>query len=60
VTNKVLADEDFNLSAARYKPHVGEKPPEDEPEELIDAALSLERSIVEGLERLLQEVGSAE
>jgi type I restriction enzyme M protein len=59
VTNTLLAEEDFNLSAARYKPQVGEKPPEEEPEELIKKTLKLERDIVKGLENLLKDVGDA-
>jgi len=57
IANNVLADEDFNLSAARYKPQVGEKPPEEAPADLIRETLKLERDIAEGLEALLKEVG---
>jgi len=59
VTNNILSDEGFNLSAARYKPQVGEKPPEDDPEDLIEQTLKLEREIVDGLQALLKDVGSA-
>jgi type I restriction enzyme M protein len=54
--DKALAEEDFNLSAARYKPQVGEKPPEDDPADLIKETLKLEQDITGGLEALLKEV----
>lgn len=60
VTNKLLADEDFNLSAARYKPQVAEKPPEDEPEELIEQTLKLEQELADGLKALLKDVRRSE
>ena len=56
ITNKALADEDFNLSAARYKPQVGEKPPDDDPADLIKETLQIEKDITKGLEALLKEV----
>ena len=56
VVNKALADEDFNLSAARYKPQVGEKPPDDEPEDLIRETLAFEHEIAKNLEKLLKDV----
>jgi type I restriction enzyme M protein len=59
VPNTALADEEFNLSATRYKPQVGEKPPDDDPCELIEQTLKLERDIVNGLENLLKDVGDA-
>jgi len=60
VLNKALADEDFNLSASRYKPLVGEKPPEDDPRDLVEKTLALEKQIAEGLEGLLSELGESE
>ena len=46
----------YDLAAGRYKPQVAELAPEEDPAELIREALSMEREIVEGLERLLKEV----
>jgi type I restriction enzyme M protein len=51
-----IAATDFNLAAGRYKPQVSEKPPEENPAELISATLKLEREIATGLEKLLNEV----
>jgi type I restriction enzyme M protein len=55
----VLAENDYNLAAGRYKPQVGEKPPEEDPAKLINATLKLEREIASGLEKLLKEVEAA-
>jgi type I restriction enzyme M protein len=51
-----IAENEFNLGAGRYKPQVGEKPPEENPVELIGKTLKLEHEIAEALEELLQEV----
>lgn len=56
VTNDVLEAEQYNLSASRYKPQISEKPPEDDPADLIRETLKLERQITQGLEKLLAEV----
>jgi type I restriction enzyme M protein len=53
-----IAENDFNLGAGRYKPQVGEKPPEEDAPELIGKTLKLERAIADGLEKLLKEVES--
>src|SRR5213593_4374912 len=37
-----VAENDFNLAAGRYKPHLAEKPPEEDPAELIGKTLKLE------------------
>lgn len=55
----LLAESDFNLAAGRYKPQVSEKPPEEDPAELIQATLKLERDIASKLEQLLKEVERA-
>jgi type I restriction enzyme M protein len=52
----VIAENDFNLAAGRYKPQVGEKPPDENPSELISKTLKLEREITVGLEKLLKTV----
>lgn len=54
---KAIEANDYNLAAGRYKPQVAEKPPEEEPAQLIRDTLNLERKIVDGLEKLLDEVG---
>ena len=53
-----IAESDFNLGAGRYKPQVGEKPPDEDAAELISKTLKLERDIADGLEKLLKEVES--
>jgi type I restriction enzyme M protein len=55
-----IAENDFNLGAGRYKPQVGEKPPEEDAAELIGKTFKLERDIADGLEKLLKNVEEAE
>jgi type I restriction enzyme M protein len=55
-TLKMVAENDYNLAAGRYKPQVAEKAPDDDPAELIRDVLQIERKIVDGLEKLLKEV----
>jgi type I restriction enzyme M protein len=55
-TVSMIAEDEFNLGAGRYKPQVGEKPPEEDATELINKTLKLERDITDGLEKLLKEV----
>jgi len=43
---------DFSLAAGRYKPQVGEKLPEEDPKELIEDVLKIEKEILTGLEEL--------
>lgn len=59
-TVKTIAENDHNLAAGRYKPQIAEKAPEDDPAELIRETLAIEREIVGGLEKLLQEVEAVE
>jgi len=47
---------DFNLTASRYKPQIGEKVIDEDPVELIRETLATEREITEKLERLLKEI----
>jgi len=47
---------DFNLTAGRFKPQIGEKVPDEDPAELIRETLAIEREITEGFERLLKEI----
>jgi type I restriction enzyme M protein len=51
-----ITENDYNLAAGRYKPQVAEQVPEEDPAELIREVLSIEKEIVEGLEKLLKEV----
>ena len=51
-----IAENDYNLAAGRYKPQVTETVPDDDPIELIEAVLGIEREIVTGLEKLLGEI----
>jgi len=55
-----IIENDYNLAAGRYKPHVAEKPPEEDPARLIRETLNLEGEIAEGLEKLLKEVEAAQ
>lgn len=51
-----VAGNEYNLAAPRYKPRVAEKSPEEDPAELINEILKVERSIVVDLEKLHKEV----
>ena len=55
---KLLAANEYNLAAGRYKPTVSEAAPEEDPADLIREVLDIERDITKGLERLLTEVES--
>ena len=57
---KTIAGNDYNLAAGRYKPMVAEKPPDEDPVELIREVLSVEKDITKGLEKLLKEVEAVE
>ncbi len=59
-TINAIAENDYNLAAGRYKPQIAEKPPEEEPADLIRATLDIEKKITSSLEKLLQEVESVE
>jgi type I restriction enzyme M protein len=51
-----IAENGYNLAAGRYKPQVAENAPEEDPAELIREVLTIQREIVDGLEKLLKEV----
>lgn len=53
-----ISESDANLAASRYKPTVGEDVSDEDPAELIREVLGLERQLVDGLEKLLKEVGT--
>ena len=55
-TKKVLADNDFNLAAARYKPRVADAVVEEDPAQLIREVLAIEAEIQSALEKLLKEI----
>jgi type I restriction enzyme M protein len=59
-TTKTIADNDYNLAAGRYKPQVAEAAPDEDPTTLIRDALNIEKEIMEGLEKLLQDVETVE
>lgn len=56
---KTIEENDYNLAAGRYKPQLAEKPPDEDPAELIRQVIATERDIVHGLEKLLKDVESA-
>lgn len=51
-----ISESDFNLAAGRYRPQVGEKPPEEDPTELITKTLKVERDIATDLGKLLKDM----
>ena len=53
---KAIEGNGYNLAAGRYKPQIAERPPDEDPAELIRGTLALEREIAEGLEKLLKEI----
>lgn len=55
-SRETIAGHDYNLAAGRYKPHVAEQAPVEDPVELIREVLTIEREIVVRLEQLLKEV----
>lgn len=57
-TLKDIAGNDYNLAVGRYKPMVAEKPPDEDPVELIQDVLDIEKEITKGLEKLLQDVST--
>ena len=57
---KTIAGNDYNLAAGRYKPMVAEKQPDEDPVELIQEVLDIEKEITKGLEKLLKEVEAVE
>ena len=51
-----IAENDWNLSASRYKPRVAEPVPDEDPAMLIREVLPIEKEITQGLEKLLREI----
>jgi len=56
---KTIEENDYNLAAGRYKPQIAGKAPEEDPAELIDEVLAIEKEITSGLEKLLKEVNES-
>jgi type I restriction enzyme M protein len=50
---KLIAENDFNLAATRYKPRVADAVVEEDPAQLIRDTLEMERDIEQSLEALL-------
>ncbi len=59
-TISAIAENDYNLAAGRYKPRTAEKAPDEDPVQLIRETLAIETEIVNGLQKLLQEVEAME
>jgi len=53
---ELIVANDYSLAAGRYKPQVGEKPPEEDPKELIENLVKYEKEILSGLNNLLSEL----
>lgn len=51
---------DFYLTAGRYKPQIGEKVADEDPADIIREVLTIEKEILAGLEKLLNDVEVAE
>ena len=56
---EAVAESGFNLSASRYRPHVGEEIPDEDPAVLIRDVLVVEKKIAGRLEKLLSEIEAA-
>ncbi|MFA4986868.1 MAG: class I SAM-dependent DNA methyltransferase [Candidatus Brocadiia bacterium] len=57
---KAIADNDYNLAAGRYRPQIAEKMPDEDPVQLVREMLQTEREIAIGLEKLLQDMETAQ
>ena len=53
---ETIAENDYNLSGSRYKPHIADPLPDEDPADLIRQVLAIERQIADGLEKLLMNV----
>jgi type I restriction enzyme M protein len=59
-TRKAIVENDYNLAAARYKPLVTQEAPDEDPAELIREVLDIEKEIIGGLEKLMEDVEGGE
>jgi type I restriction enzyme M protein len=55
---KLIAENEYNLAAGRFKPQIAEKLPDENPAKLIHEALEIEREICKGLDNLLKNIES--
>ncbi len=55
-TAKTIVENNYNLASGRYKPQIAERAPEEDPIQLIQEALEIERDIEKSLEKLLDEM----
>jgi type I restriction enzyme M protein len=53
---ELIRENEFNLSAGRYKPQIIEKPPGEDPKELIGEILIIEENIKDKLKDLLEDI----
>lgn len=51
-----IAENDYNLSAGRYKPQITQKVSDEKPADLIKEVISLENEITQRLNKLLKEI----
>lgn len=59
-SRKTVVQNYFNITAGRYKPQIAEKAPEEDPSQLIREVIGIEREIIRGLEKLLNEIETTE
>ena len=59
-TINTIEKNDYNLNAEQYKPLRTVKAPDDDPAELIQETLAIEKDIASGLKKLLQEIKDVE
>jgi type I restriction enzyme M protein len=52
----LISENRYNLAAGKYKPQLGQKPPEDDPVDLIKDVLNAEKEITQEIENLFTEV----
>lgn len=52
----LIEKNEYNLASGRYKPQITQKVPDDDPVDLINETLKIEKEIATGLEQLLKEV----
>jgi type I restriction enzyme M protein len=55
-TVETITENGYSLAASRYKPQIAETTSQEDPVQLIKETVTLEREIVRGLEKLLDEV----
>jgi type I restriction enzyme M protein len=58
VTVNAIIDNDYNLAASGYRPHMQRVSPDDDPAVLVEQTISIQKEIVDELEGLLREMKS--